>query len=110
TITVQEVADGEVSTYLVRYITVGDVLEVRGPIGGYFVWSGLPRPLLLVGGGSGLAPLRAMWRAADPTAPVVVLASVTTPARLLYVAELADRVRAGTAAATVHVSRAELPP
>ena len=37
------------------------------------------RPLLLVGGGSGLAPLRAMWRAADPTAPVVVLASVTTP-------------------------------
>ena len=83
---------------------------MRGPIGGYFVWAGLHRPLLLVGGGSGLAPLRAMWRAADPTAPVVVLASVTTPARLLYADELADRVRAGTAAATVHLSRAELPP
>ena len=49
-------------------------------------------------------------RAADPTAPVVVLASVTTPARVLYATELADRVRAGTAAATVHVSRAELAP
>ena len=110
TITVQEVEDGEVSTYLVRDIAVGDTLGVRGPIGGYFVWGGAHRPLLLVGGGSGLAPLRAMWRAADPTAPVVVLASVTTPARLLYADELADRVRAGTAAATVHVSRAELPP
>ena len=68
-ITVQEVEDGEVSSYLVRDIAVGDVLEVRGPIGGYFVWTGRPRPLLLIGGGSGLAPLRAMWRAADPTAP-----------------------------------------
>ena len=110
TITVQEVEDGEVSTYLVRDIVVGDTLGMRGPIGGYFVWAGQHRPLLLVGGGSGLAPLRAMWRAADPTAPVVVLASVTTPARLLYADELAGRVRAGTAAATVHVSRAELPP
>ena len=105
TITVQEVEDGEVSTYLVRDIAVGDTLGVRGPIGGYFVWAGQHRPLLLVGGGSGLAPLRAMWRAADPTAPVVVLASVTTPARLLYATELADRVRAGTASATVHLSR-----
>ena len=98
------------STYLVRDIAVGDTLGVRGPIGGYFVWAGQHRPLLLVGGGSGLAPLRAMWRAADPTAPVVVLASVTAPARLLYATELADRVRAGTASATVHLSRADVPP
>jgi ferredoxin-NADP reductase len=110
TITVQEVEDGEVSTYLVRDIAVGDTLGVRGPIGGYFVWAGQHRPLLLVGGGSGLAPLRAMWRAADPTAPVVVLASVTTPARLLYATELADRVRSGTASATVHLSRSDVPP
>ena len=110
TITVQEVEDGEVSTYLVRDIAVGDTLEVRGPIGGYFVWSGQHRPLLLVGGGSGLAPLRAMWRAADATAPVVVLASVTTPGRLLYAVELAERVRGGTASATVHLSRADVPP
>jgi ferredoxin-NADP reductase len=107
---VQEVPDGEVSTYLVRDIAVGDTVGVRGPIGGYFVWSGARRPLLLVGGGSGLAPLRAMWRAADSGAPVVVLASVTTPDRLLFVTELAERVRARTAAATVHVSRAEIPP
>ena len=110
TVTVQEVPDGEVSTYLVRDVAVGDTLGVRGPIGGYFVWSGEHRPLLLVGGGSGLAPLRAMWRAADPTAPVVVLASVTAPARLLYAAELADRVRSGTTSATVHVTRAPSPP
>jgi len=110
TITVQEVEDGEVSTYLVRDIAVGDTVGLRGPIGGYFVWTGQHRPLLLVGGGSGLAPLRAIWRAADPTAPVVVLASVTTPARLLYADELADRVRAGTASATIHLSRGEVPP
>ena len=110
TLTVQEVEDGEVSTYLVRDVAVGDTLEVRGPIGGWFVWTGQHRPLLLIGGGSGLAPLRAMWRAADPTAPVVVLASVTAPARLLYAAELAERVRARTLAARVHLSRAEVPP
>lgn len=108
-ITVQEVPDGEVSTYLVRDVAVGDTVGVRGPIGGYFVWTGQHRPLLLVGGGSGLAPLRAIWRAADPGAPTVVLASVTTPARLLYPAELAERVRAGTLTATVHLSRAEVP-
>lgn len=109
TITVQEVPDGEVSTYLVRDVAVGDTIGLRGPIGGYFVWTGQHRPLLLVGGGSGLAPLRAIWRAADPTAPAVVLGSVTTTARLLYAAELADRVRSGTLAATVHLSRADVP-
>jgi ferredoxin-NADP reductase len=109
-ITVQEVPDGEVSTYLVRDIAVGDTLEVRGPIGGYFVWTGRPRPLLLVGGGSGLAPLRAMWRAADPDAPLVVLASVTAPERLLFAGELSALVGSGAATATVHVSRAPLPP
>jgi ferredoxin-NADP reductase len=108
-VTVQEVEDGEVSSYLVRDIAVGDVLEVRGPIGGYFVSTGRPRPLLLIGGGSGLAPLRAMWRAADPTLPVVVLASVTTPVRLLYAVELADRVGTG-ATVTVHLSRSAVPP
>jgi len=110
TITVQEVPDGEVSTYLVRDVAVGDTIGLRGPIGGYFVWTGQHRPLLLVGGGSGLAPLRAIWRAADPTATTVVLASVTTPTRLLYAAELAERVRSGAVAATVHLSRAEVPP
>ncbi len=109
TITVQEVPDGEVSTYLVRDVAVGDTIGLRGPIGGYFVWTGQHRPLLLIGGGSGLAPLRAIWRAADPSGPTVVLASVTMAARLLYAAELADRVRTGTVTATVHLSRAEVP-
>ncbi len=104
-LTVQEVPDGEVSTYLVRDIAVGDALELRGPIGGYFAWTGAPRPLLLVGGGSGLAPLRAMWRAADPSAPVVVVASVRMPGRLLFAGELAERAAAGSASVTVHVSR-----
>ena len=49
TVTVQEVPDGEVSTYLVRDVAVGDTIGLRGPIGGYFVWSGQHRPLLLVG-------------------------------------------------------------
>ena len=48
TITVQEVLDGEVSTYLVRDVAVGDTIGLRGPIGGYFVWTGQHRPLLLV--------------------------------------------------------------
>jgi len=109
-VTVQEVEDGEVSTYLVRDIAVGDTLEVRGPIGGYFVWSGRPRPLLLVGGGSGLAPLRAMWRASSGGAPVVVLGSVTTAERLLYATELAQRASSGATSVTVHLSRAEVPP
>jgi len=108
-LTVQEVPGGEVSPFLVRDITVGETVELRGPIGGYFVWAGARRPLLLVGGGSGLAPLRAMWRAADRTRPVVVVASVTTPARLLYAVELAERVAAGDVWATVHLSRADVP-
>ena len=102
----QEVEDGEVSTYLVRDIAVGDVLEVRGPIGGYFVWAGRPRPLLLVGGGSGLAPLRAMWRAADPTAPVVVLASVTDARPACCMPPSSPTASApARPSATVHVSR-----
>lgn len=108
-LTVQEVPGGEVSPYLVRDIAVGETVELRGPIGGYFVWTGARRPLLLVGGGSGLAPLRAMWRAADPAEPVVVVASVTEPARLLYAVELAERVAAGNVSATVHLSRADVP-
>ena len=108
-LTVQEVPGGEVSSYLVRDITVGETVELRGPIGGYFVWTGARRPLLLVGGGSGLAPLRAMWRAADRRSPVVVVASVTAPARLLYAVELAERVAGGAMLATVHLSRADVP-
>src|SRR5207237_4762934 len=62
-LTVERLDDGEVSPYLVDELRPGDELELRGPIGGYFVWEeSLGGPLLLVAGGSGIAPLRAMLR------------------------------------------------
>jgi ferredoxin-NADP reductase len=85
-LTVERIDDGEVSPYLDDVVVVGDKLEVRGPIGGYFVWDvTLGGPLLLVGGGSGVVPLRAMLRhrAAQRS---------TIPARLLYSSRSADDV------------------
>jgi ferredoxin-NADP reductase len=62
-ITVERLEDGEVSPYLVDEVREGDRFEVRGPIGGYFVWDGdEPEPVLLVAGGSGVVPLVAMAR------------------------------------------------
>ena len=62
-LTVERVNDGEVSPYLLDELRVGDQLELRGPIGGYFVWeSEMTDPLLLVAGGSGICPLMAMLR------------------------------------------------
>ena len=62
-ITVELLDGGEVSTFLHEVVEVGDELEVRGPLGGFFVWDGTS-PALLVGGGSGLVPLMAMLRLA----------------------------------------------
>jgi len=62
-ITVERLEDGEVSPYLVEDVADGDAFELRGPIGGYFVWDGdEPEPVLLIGGGSGVVPLMAMAR------------------------------------------------
>ena len=62
-LTVEEIADGEVSPYLSEELRPGDRLELRGPIGGYFTWTEADGgPLLLVGGGSGVAPLMSMLR------------------------------------------------
>jgi ferredoxin-NADP reductase len=89
-LTVERLDDGEVSPYLVGELRVGDGLEVRGPIGGYFVWSiALGGPLLLIAGGSGIAPLMAMLRhhaRADASARAAV------PVRLLYSARTLDDV------------------
>ena len=61
TLTIERLEDGEVSPYLVDELRVGDKLELRGPIGGYFVWeANMGGPLLLVAGGSGIVPLMAM--------------------------------------------------
>lgn len=95
-VTVQAVDDGEVSPFLVHDLGVGDTVEVRGPLGGWFVWRPTqPEPVLLVAGGSGLVPLMAMLRAhrqAGSSAPMRLLYSVRTPDDVLYRNELADAV------------------
>jgi ferredoxin-NADP reductase len=92
-ITVELVGDGEVSPYLVEEVRPGDQFEIRGPIGGHFTWSADDGgPLLLVAGGSGLAPLMAMLRHRQARAAAVethVLVSARTPDSLLYRDELA---------------------
>lgn len=89
-LTVERLEDGEVSPYLVDELQVGDEIEVRGPVGGYFVWRG-EGPLLLVAGGSGVVPVMAMLRhrrLAHPDVPARMLFSVRSPADLIYAAEL----------------------
>ena len=83
-LTVERLDDGEVSPYLVGEVRTGDKVELRGPIGGYFVWQASAkasaandRPLLLIAGGSGVVPLMAMLRHR-------AAAGSTTPTRLLY--------------------------
>jgi ferredoxin-NADP reductase len=98
-LTIELVAEGEVSGYLFEGVAVGDQLEVRGPIGGYFVWRGEPGapPLLLVGGGSGVVPLMAMLRHRQGLGlrtPAVLLYSVRTPEEVIYQAELEALARA----------------
>src|SRR5918993_567427 len=91
-ITVQRVADGEVSPYLTEVFATGDPVEIRGPVGGWFVWPATDtRPVLLVGGGSGIVPLMAMMRArtaAGSRAPFRLLYSVRSPEEVYYADEL----------------------
>ena len=93
-LTVERLEDGEVSPYLTETLVPGDELELRGPIGGYFVWQeALGGPLLLIAGGSGVVPLRAMLRHHRATAseiPVRLLYSARTESDLIYRDELAD--------------------
>jgi ferredoxin-NADP reductase len=89
-ITVERLEGGEVSAFLHDEVRLGDDLEVRGPIGGWFVWRG-EGPALLVGGGSGVVPLMAMLRLArlrGQSALVRLVVSVRTPDDLYYAAEL----------------------
>jgi ferredoxin-NADP reductase len=91
-LTVEVIEDGEVSPYLVHTLVAGSPLEVRGPIGGWFVWRpSQGEPVQLVAGGSGLVPLMAMLRAHDAAssnAPFRLLYSVRSPDAVLYAAEL----------------------
>jgi ferredoxin-NADP reductase len=91
-LTVERLANGEVSPYLTQEIAVGDQLELRGPIGGWFVWrTHQTEPIQLIGGGSGIVPLMAMIRSralAGSTAPFRLLYSVREPAAVFYRKEL----------------------
>jgi ferredoxin-NADP reductase len=91
-ITVERLPNGEVSPYLTQQVIVGDQLEVRGPIGRWFVWDHKKvGPIQLVAGGSGIVPLMAMirWRAsASSTAPFRLLYSVRQPSAVFYHDEL----------------------
>jgi ferredoxin-NADP reductase len=106
TITVERLEDGEVSTYLTDVLEIGDRIELRGPIGGYFVWEpSRGGPLGLIGGGSGVAPLMAMLRArvaADSDVPVRMLCSWRTAEDVIYADELAAIARDANGVSITH--------
>jgi ferredoxin-NADP reductase len=91
-ITVERLSEGEVSLWLVDEARPGDVFDIRGPIGGYFVWEpSRGGPLLLVGGGSGLVPLMCIERHRRRAAPAIdstLLLSARGPEDVLYAGEL----------------------
>ena len=111
-LTVERLDDGEVSPYLVDDAREGDRVEVRGPIGGYFVWDGdEPEPVLLVGGGSGVVPLMAMARQrarVGSAAPMKLLLSSRTIEDVIYREEL-DAL-AGGGFEVVHTLTRSQPP
>jgi ferredoxin-NADP reductase len=92
-LTIERIADGEVSPYFHDIVEVGDQVEVRGPIGGYFVWEpALGGPLVLIAGGSGVVPLMAILRvraSAEPKPTAVLLYSSRNYDDVIYRDELA---------------------
>jgi ferredoxin-NADP reductase len=91
-LTVERLEDGEVSPYLVEELRSGDELELRGPIGGYFVWEeSSGGPLLLIAGGSGIVPFRAIirhWMAVRSEVGIRVLYSARSVEEVIYRREL----------------------
>jgi len=112
-LTVQRVAGGEVSTYLVDEVRAGDQIELRGPVGGYFVWR--PEwtdPVLLLAGGSGIVPLMAIARAraaAPAPVPARLVYSVRRAEDVIYAAELRRRAAEDGLAVTYAYTRAAPP-
>jgi len=106
TLTVEMLPDGEVSSYLAGEVRVGDTFELRGPIGGYFVWTAdLDGPLFLVAGGSGVVPLMAMLRERairKATQPATLLFSSRTYEDIIYRAELDALAARGDGLSVVH--------
>ncbi|MGZ4147626.1 MAG: ferredoxin reductase [Actinomycetota bacterium] len=112
-LTVERLGDGEVSPYLVGELQQGDKLELRGPIGGYFVWEpAMGGPLLLVAGGSGIVPLMSMLRhraAEGATIPTRLVYSSRSWDDVIYRDELA-RLAEGTGVEVVHTLTRSQPP
>jgi ferredoxin-NADP reductase len=113
-LTVERLDDGEVSPYLTDELRVGDKLELRGPIGGYFVWEAqIGGPLLLVAGGSGIVPLAAMIRhrvAVGSTVPTRLLYSSRSFEELIYRDELDHLVKSSPMLEVVHTLTRVQPP
>jgi ferredoxin-NADP reductase len=111
---VERLEDGEVSPYLAGELRPGDQLELRGPVGGYFVWEpGRGGPLLLVAGGSGVAPLMAMVRyraATGREVPARLLYSSRTVADVIFRGELERLATAGDGLAVTHALTRAQPP
>jgi ferredoxin-NADP reductase len=105
--------DGEVSTYFHEVLVEGDLVEVRGPIGGYFVWEAVDGgPLLLIGGGSGVVPLMAMLReraAANGAMPATLLYSSRTLDDVIYRHELEGLAGSADGPRVVHTLTREQP-
>src|SRR5436190_9344728 len=105
-ITVERIPDGEVSPFLHDVVMQGDRIELRGPIGGYFVWeAALGGPLLLVAGGSGVVPLMAMLRhrrRAKATTPTRLLFSSRGPDEIIYREEPDELAAAGDGLEVFH--------
>src|SRR6266487_4599416 len=114
TLTVERLDDGEVSPYLTEELRVGDKLELRGPIGGYFVWEAqMGGPLLLVAGGSGIVPLMAMLRHRTAVGSAVatrLLYSSRSSEDVIYRDELDRLVKSSTMLEIVHTLTRVQPP
>jgi ferredoxin-NADP reductase len=113
-LTVERLEDGEVSPYLVDEVVEGDRFELRGPIGGYFVWEATADgSLLLVAGGSGIVPVMAMIRhraAAGSTAPVRLLYSSRSHEDVIYRDELDSLAVSSDGLEVVHTLTRSQPP
>ena len=113
-LTVERLDDGEVSPYLTEELRVGDRLELRGPIGGYFVWkANMGGPLLLLGGGSGVVPLMAMLRhrrAVGSTVPSRLLYSARSQEEAIYRDELDGLTRRNGGLEVIYTLTRRQPP
>lgn len=113
-LTVERIEDGEVSTYMHDVLVPGDLIEVRGPIGGYFVWeAGMSGPLCLIAGGSGVVPPMAMIRhraAAVVDVATRLLYSSRTPQDVIYRDELEWLGADGSGLEVLHTFTRAQPP